>query len=329
MDQYQYFVRIVSVAETKSKEDNMSVNETRIDRRALLAGAAALPMTASSAFAAADMLGMATTRFNRFGLGGFEVTALLAGTQTVENPHGIFGLNASDADFAAASAAANIPTATAQFFFTPTVVNTGSELVLFDTGLNPAGITGALAEAGYTPDQVDVVVITHMHGDHIGGLADDAGTPTFPNARYVTGAVEFDGWDMSGNEGFEAKVRPLAEKMSFLDGGGSVAAGITAVEAFGHTPGHMAYMLESDGEGLLIAADFANHYVWSLANPDWEVAFDMDKPTAAVSRKNLLGMLASDKIPFIGYHMPWPALGYVAAKDSGFQYVPSSYQMML
>ena len=307
----------------------MSVSRTGINRRTLLAGAAALPMGATGAFAAADMLGIGTTRFNRFGFGGVEVTALLAGTRTVENPHAIFGINASDEDFAAAAAAANIPTEAAQFFFTPTVVNTGAELVLFDTGLNPAGIIGALAEAGYTPDQVDVVVLTHMHGDHIGGLADDAGTLTFPNARYVTGAVEFDAWDMSGNEGFEAKVRPLAEKMTFLDGGGSVASGITAVEAFGHTPGHMGYMIESDGETLLLAADFANHFVWSLAYPDWEVSFDMDKAMAAQSRKAVLGMLAADKIPFIGYHMPWPALGYVETRGDGFQYVPASYQMML
>ena len=307
----------------------MSVNTSKIDRRAVLAGGAALPLGATGAFGAADMLGMATTRFNRFGLGDFEVTALLAGTRTVPDPHEIFGLNASEEDFAAASASANIPVDKAQFFFTPTIVNTGTELILFDTGLDPVGITGALAQASYAADQVDVVVITHMHGDHIGGLADDAGTPTFANARYVTGAVEFDAWDMSGNEGFEAKVRPLAEQMTFLDGGGSVAPGVTAVEAFGHTPGHMAYMIESGGKGLLLAADFANHYVWSLAYPDWEVRFDRDKPAAAATRKSLLAMLAADKLPFIGYHMPWPALGYVEATDGGFQYAPASYQMML
>ena len=307
----------------------MSETSFSINRRAMMMGAAALPLTATGGFAAAEMMGTATTRFNRFGLGGFEVTALLAGTRTVENPQGIFGMNASADEFAAASAAANIPTDRAQFFFTPTVVNTGAELVLFDTGLNPAGITAALAAAGYTAEQVDVVVLTHMHGDHIGGMADDAGTPTFPNARYVTGAVEFDAWDMSGNEGFEAKVRPFAEQMTFLDDGGSVASGITAMAAFGHTPGHMAYMIESAGESLLIAADFANHYVWSLAYPDWEVRFDRDKAAAAETRRRLLGMLASDKIPFIGYHMPWPAIGYVEAKGDGFQYAPASYQHML
>mmetsp|Transcript_21243 Transcript_21243/g.27947 ORF Transcript_21243/g.27947 Transcript_21243/m.27947 type:complete len:104 (+) Transcript_21243:1-312(+) len=90
-------------------------------------------------------------------------------------------------------------------------------------------------------------------------------------------------------------VTPMAEKITFLDDGGSVTSGITAMAAFGHTPGHMTYMLESNGQQLLIAADLANHYVWSLAKPDWEVRFDADKAAAAASRRKVLGMLAADK----------------------------------
>jgi glyoxylase-like metal-dependent hydrolase (beta-lactamase superfamily II) len=167
-----------------------------------------------------------------------------------------------------------------------------------------------------------------MHGDHIGGMMND-GAPTFANADYVTGAAEFNAWDMAGNEGFEANVRPMAEKMTMLDDGGSVASGITAMAAFGHTPGHMAYMLESDGAQLVLGADFANHYVWSLAYPDWEVKFDRDKAMAAQTRRKMLGMMAADKIPFIGYHMPFPAIGYVETRNEGFHYVPASYQMLM
>lgn len=311
----------------------MTVNLSR--RHALLAGAT-LPFAASltTAFtarpaqAAAEMLGAAPPQFNRFKLGGFEVTALLAGTRTTDKPQETFGLNVDAAEFAAVSAANFLPVDKSQNFFTPTVVNTGAEMVLFDTGLTPEGITAALAAAGYTPDQIDVVVLTHMHGDHIGGLMTETG-PTFTNARYIAGSVEHTHWMAAANEGFDKSVRPLNDKITFLEDGGSVASGITAMAAFGHSPGHMAYRLESNGAQLALLADTANHYVWSLAYPDWEVRFDADKAAAAATRRKLLGMLAADKMPFIGYHMPFPALGFVEPRDAGFHYVPASYQMML
>lgn len=217
---------------------------TMTRRRALLAGAAlplaaALPMTsATPARAATEMKGSAFAPYNRFKLGGFEVTSLLAGTRAVEGPTEIFGLNATPDEFAALSSANFIPSDKAQFFFTPTLVNTGTELVLFDTGAAPEGITAALAAAGYTPDQVNVVVITHMHGDHVGGLG-AAGAPTFANARYVTGGVEHNYWSGAENEAFEANVKPLNDKFTFIDDAGTVATGITGMAAFGHSPGHM------------------------------------------------------------------------------------------
>ena len=307
------------------------LTKIQMSRRSAMVGAAALPLagaTGGIARAGADMMGPSSANYARVKLGGFEVTTLLAGSRAVEEPQGIFGMNVSAEEFAEVSFNNFLPTNAAQFYFTPTVVNTGSELVLFDTGLNAGGITGALAAAGYSPDQVDIVVITHMHGDHIGGLMND-GSPTFPNARYVTGQVEFDAWNATDNERFAGNVKPLAEQMTFLGDGGSVTGGITAMAAFGHTAGHMTYMLESEGRQLVLIADLANHFVWSLGYPDWEVRFDQDKAAAAATRRKVLGMLAADKIPFVGYHMPFPALGFVETRDNGFRYVPASYQLIL
>lgn len=307
------------------------MTDVKLTRRAALVAGAALPLAAAAPrpIAAQAAQGPMNARQNSFDLGDFRVSTILAGTRTVEEPQTIFGLNASPEEFAEASAANFIPTDKAQFFFTPTVVNTGSEIVLFDTGLAAAGTLPALAEAGYAPEDIDVVVLTHMHGDHIGGLMND-GQPTYANARYVTAQAEFDGWATRGNDAFEANVRPLAEKMTFIGDGGSVVSGITGMAAFGHTPGHMVYMLDSQDEQVLLIADLANHYVWSLAYPDWEVRFDMDKAAAAESRKRVLGMLAADRVPMIGYHMPFPAMGFVETRgEGGFRYVPATYQMML
>jgi glyoxylase-like metal-dependent hydrolase (beta-lactamase superfamily II) len=300
-----------------------------LSRRQALAAAAALPLAAAlprPAAAAAPMLGASAAAFHRFTLGTFEVTALLAGTRTSDTPQETFGLNVTPEEFAAVSAANFIPADRSQGFFTPTVVNTGAELVLFDTGLAPEAITGVLAAAGYAPGQVDVVVLTHMHRDHIGGLAGEGG-PTFPNARYVTGAVEHNHWSAAGNETFDAMVRPLNEKMTFVEDGGSAVPGLTAMAAFGHSPGHMAWLVETGGQRLAITADLANHHVWSLAHPDWEVRFDADKPAAAATRRRVLGMLAAERMPFIGYHMPFPAVGYVEKLDTGYRWVPETYQL--
>lgn len=307
------------------------MTDYRISRRAALSGAAALPLTAgmgSGAMAQVAQKGAQVPRVNRVMLGDFEVSALMAGTATREEPHKIFGLNVDDETFAEVSDEANIPTDKAQFFFTPTLVNTGNELILFDTGLNPDGIVAAVEAAGYGADDVTHLVITHMHGDHVGGLTGGSG-PTFANAQHVTGQAEFDHWQGAESETFANKVAPLADQFSFIGDGDAVASGVTAMSTPGHTPGHMGFMLESGGKQLMLIADVANHYVWSLAHPDWEVSFDTDKAQAAATRRKVLDMLSADKVPFIGYHMPFPALGYVETRGDGFQYVPHSYQLML
>ncbi len=303
------------------------MTRTTLSRRAMLAGLACAPM-ARAANAAAPMMGASAATHRRITLGGFEITTLLAGTARREDPHSIFGLDVDDATFRQVAQDALLPVDAAEFFFTPTLVNTGEALVLFDTGLDPVGLTAAMAGAGYSADQVDTVVITHMHGDHIGGLTSDDG-PTFANARYVTGGQEYDYWAGADNAGFDTHMRPLAERTTMIAPDEEAAPGITAVEAFGHTPGHMAYRVESEGRSLLIAADFANHPVFSLAHPDWEVKFDMDKSAAAATRRSLLDMLAAERMPFIGYHMPFPALGYVEKAEDGYAYVPESYQLRL
>ncbi len=307
----------------------------RLTRRATLTGAATLPFAAASltaVSASAQNTGPTPGTSRSFILGDFTVTSLLVGSALRDNQKDMFGADATEAEFTQLSEENFISPEAAQFYFTPTLVDTGAEKIIFDAGLNRDGIVQALADAGVTPDQIDIVVITHMHPDHIGGLMAD-GTPTFPNARYLTASAEYTFWsgmDAGNRVGdlVKANVTPLADKTSFIDDGASVASGVTAMASFGHTPGHMCYMLESGGQQLVLTADLANHYVWSFARPDWGFSFDADKAAAAASRKAVLGMLAADRVPMIGYHMPFPAAGFVETRGDGFRYVPVGYQLM-
>src|SRR5690606_32314110 len=139
----------------------------------------------------------------------------------------------------------------------------------------------------------------------------------------LTGATE------NSARAVQSNVAPLAERMTFLGDGDEVVSGISAMLATGHTPGHMIFNLESDGKRLVLTADTANHYVASLQRPDWHVRFDMDKDEGAATRRRVFDMIAAERIPFIGYHMPFPALGYIEPLDQGYRFVPVSYQMML
>ncbi len=325
---------------------------TTLSRRQMLSLAAGAGVTAtasalplSSASARAPMLGADVARYHRVKLGAFEITTISDGAAAVPKVHPIFGQNQSADDVKTHMGTNFLPGDKMSIGFTPVVVNTGSQLVLFDTG-NGSGrgatrglLAKTLATAGYKPEQIDIVVLTHFHPDHIGGLI-EGGQTVFPNARYVTGQVEYDFWskqdpnDSDTNMASRAKlvqsnVVPLAEKMTFIGDGADVVTGITSVNAFGHTPGQFAFNIESEGRRVVLWADACNHYVASLQKPEWHVIFDMDKDAAIASRKKILGMVAADKVPATGYHMPFPALGFVEAQGDAFRWVPVSYQFDL
>ncbi|MGI9406941.1 MAG: MBL fold metallo-hydrolase [Hyphomicrobiaceae bacterium] len=313
----------------------------------LATGAAVIAGTGLSAtnraLAKAPMLGAATAKFHRIKLGNFEITTISDGAVAVPKVHPIFGNNQSPEAVASYMAENFLPGDKMKIGFTPVIVNTGNEVILFDTGNgavrrpNRGLLATSLAAAGFSPEQIDIVVVTHFHPDHIGGLI-EGGSPAFPNARYVTAETEYNFWSkqdpadsnekMAGRAKLvQAKVVPLAEKMTFIKDGADVVTGITSIQTFGHTPGHMAYNIESGGKRLVLWADACNHYVASLQKPEWHVVFDMDKDAAVASRKKILGMVAADKVPATGYHMPFPALGYVEAQGDAFRWVPVSYQL--
>ncbi|MEO0543252.1 MAG: MBL fold metallo-hydrolase [Pseudomonadota bacterium] len=304
---------------------------TTINRRHVLIGGSLLPAALARgrpAMAESHASVAPGARARGFTLGDMQVTTLLSGTAPSDDPKKIFASEVPMDEFKAVSDDNFLRTDLLQFYYTPTLVRTGNATILFDTGLSAESLAGPLAEAGVNADDVTHVVITHMHPDHIGGMTREDGSLAYPNANYLTGAIEFDTNGHGNNEVFEAKVRPFAERFGFLNDSNTVAPGVTATAAFGHTAGHMIYRLESGGQQLLLVADLVGHYVWSFANPDWTMLYDADKAQANATRRRVLDMLATDKIPMIGYHMPFPAAGFVETRDAGFRFVPVSYQMM-
>lgn len=324
-----------------------------LNRRSMFrAGAAATALALSTphimtraAFAVAPPRPEVTNSgFHRFMLGEFEITVVLDGMRIFDGPHPTFGAD-RDADEVQSLMEANfLPSKRMIGQFNPVLVNTGTDLILFDTANGSEGrevgtgqLASRIASSGYSLSDVTIVVISHLHADHINGLM-EGNRPTFGKARYVVGQAEWDFWtttDVSGTPAamhataIQRKVLPLREKMTFIGGDVSIAPGVTSLAAAGHTPGHMAFLLESAGRNLLLTGDTVNHFVASLQKPDWEVAFDMDKGAAASSRRRIFGILAAEKIPFIGYHMPHPSAGYVEPLEAGFRFVPVSYQFLI
>lgn len=259
-------------------------------------------------------------------LGGFQLTTVLGGTGSSDNPIATFGLNAEPEAFEAVSKANFIPSDRTGGSYTPVLLRAGDALVLFDTGMVPGNTVASLALAGVKPEDVTHVVLTHMHGDHVGGLM-EGDAPVFANAELVASRAEADYWAANPGDAYNAKVKPLIGKARLFDADGEILPGIRAEAAPGHTPGHTTYLLESEGARLLLTGDSFNHYVYSVERPEWHVRFDVDKAAGAATRKRVLVRLANEAIPFVGYHMPFPALGYIAPNSAGsYRYVPASYQ---
>ncbi|MEZ2222414.1 MBL fold metallo-hydrolase [Rhizobium sp. RCC_161_2] len=281
---------------------------------------------------------------HRFKQGSCTVTVVKDGANVMDNPWETFGSNQTPDAVRKLLAQHFLPTEKFVNSYAPAIIDTGSDVIVVDTGFGAAGRARGLGRfreglkaVGYTPEQVTVVALTHLHGDHISGMMEE-GAPAFPNARYVTGEIEYGFWTDKAREGTPAEgghkavlanVVPFAEKMTFLKDGDQIVSGMTAMLAPGHTPGHLVFHLESDGKQLVMTGDTANHYILSLGRPDWEVRFDADKAQAAKTRRRVFDMIATDRIPFMGFHMPFPAVGFVEKQPDGFRYVPKTYQFDL
>jgi len=326
---------------------------------AILVCFAAIIAVASSAFAAAPQVRTQAPGFYRMMLGDFEITALLDGTHPFPDAEvlmkpkpgasaersNLFDDNPQEANTLLAAADLKAPTEGSINAF---LINTGTKLILIDSGAGTlyGACCGHLIEnlraAGYRPDQVDEVLLTHLHADHVGGIA-PGGQMAFPNAVVRASKIDAEYWLNDANEkAAPAFLRPMFEgdktslepyiaagRFQPFDGDPELVPGIRAIPAPGHTPGHTAYAVESGGQKLLVWGDIVHVAAIQFPDPSVSVEYDTNAALAETTRRTFFAKAAKDGFWIGAAHISFPGLGHVGVRGTAFIWMPAEYTTRL
>jgi glyoxylase-like metal-dependent hydrolase (beta-lactamase superfamily II) len=293
---------------------------------------------AAPAVESPDMTGMAYP----FQVGSFNCWSVSDGANAAPNFHQAIFANADSGAVEQAMAEAGIDPALMVAQHTSTVIDTGNDLVLVDTGAGPSGLpdTGMLIDnlrrEGIQPEEITVVFLTHAHADHVGGNVTATGNPLYPNARYVMAQAEWDFWSDEAAvteaipsadarqgtlDSFQQNLLPLEGTIELIDDGAEVAPGLTAIATPGHTPGHMGLRVESDGDTLWVLGDVALHPL-QLQYPDFTGLFDTDPELTVETRRAIFGQIAGSGQAAFKHFDPFPSLGEAVAEGDAWMWQP-------
>ena len=284
-------------------------------------------------------------RSHSYRVGDITVTVVDDGFRKIPVTDG-YCINASAADMNAALASAGLEPGHLHNPFQPIVITTGGKRVLFDTG-NGEGqfneskgergnLPRSLATAGMSREAIDIVVISHCHGDHVNGLVAANGKPAFPQAEIKVPAVEWRFWMDDGEMSrapagrmtdlFKNNRRvfdALGRKVTPYEWDREVMPGITAVGTPGHSIGHTSFVAASGNNSVFVLSDVCiSNPPLFVAHPGWHTINDQDPAQAEASRRRVLGMLAKDKMLVQAFHFPWPGVGHIVTDGEGFRFVP-------
>lgn len=259
-----------------------------------------------------------------FRIGQLEAVALKDGTLNLPAGNTEASPWANTAEVSALLKASGVTDDTIHLSIQPLLVKDGDRIVLIDTGAGgqmgtEGKLQASLREADVTPAQVTDILISHAHGDHIGGLVAN-GALVFPNATIRLSIPE---WTALQSETDMADlVRAITPKVRAFAPGSVVAPNITAVSLDGHTPGHSGYEIAQGGGRLLYIGDALHSSILSVQRPDWKNNWDADSATAIATRQGLLERGASQNLLIYGVHFPFPGLGRFQRRDDGFVWTP-------
>jgi glyoxylase-like metal-dependent hydrolase (beta-lactamase superfamily II) len=327
---------------------------TDITRRSMLAGAVATGAAAlspSATQAAAPPAAKQTPGVYRYKVGSHEVTVVTDGARSFPLTES-YVVNAPIAEVKKALEAAYLPPDRMIHHYAPIVVNTGSKLVLIDTGYGAAflnqtkgelgQLTNNLAAAGIDPKAIDLVVISHFHNDHVNGLLGLDNKLAFPNAEVLVPAAEWKFWMDDGEMSRAPKGRmqelfhnnrrvfdALGRKVTPYEWNKELAPGLVPIATLGHCIGHTSYVLSSGSSKLFIQSDVTNHPDLFARHPDWGAFFDQDPQLAVATRRKVYDMLVADKMLVQGFHYPFPGLAHVEKADAGYRVVPMAWSPSL
>lgn len=316
---------------------------------------ATLTMTmATSALAAAPMVGTQAPGFYRMMLGKFEITVLSDGTHPfpvhkvltqVDGNKGVVPLDQvapGEADARLAESRLAVPV---QGSINAFLINTGAKLILIDSGAGSlygdccGHLIDNLKSAGYAPDQVDEIYLTHLHADHVGGIAPN-GKMAFNNAIVRVSQIDADYWLNDKNEqtapqllnsmfeGDKASLKPYIDAGKFkpFEYGKELSAGITPIASPGHTPGHSFFMVESEGQKMLMWGDVVHVAAVQFPNPSVTLAYDSDAQMAEKEREMIFSDAARNGYWIGAAHISFPGVGHVNTSQGHFYWVPANYQ---
>jgi glyoxylase-like metal-dependent hydrolase (beta-lactamase superfamily II) len=320
-----------------------------LDRRTLLragsaavaVGAAALTPTAPALARAPQVGKQAQPGFYRFKLGTIEITVVSDGTLAFP-AETLWGDRAEDARGLLISTFQ--PSSPVGLQINTILVNTGDKLVLIDAGCGvdkfqktTGGLIGNLAAAGYAPGDIDMILLTHAHFDHLWGISDGKNASLlFPSAEFVASETEVAFWsapDLPGK--VSAKQQPLvtqanlklaSPRLRLIKAGAEVAPGVTTFDTAGHTPGHISVHISSGSEEMLLTGDVVVNSAVSFLHPEWPFGFDLDVPLATKARMAFLDRAAADKTLVGSYHLPFPGFGHVVREGSAYRWLPADWR---